>query len=287
MVIFINSIAFGGDTTVSDSGSVSRGGDNDAYHYESSFGKSYNALLPRNRLTTDYTPVGFVRQPSFLEGGGLLNKREHAFVLYTDGNIIPQPLMLGYRYGIFYWWDFGFDIGGDAGVFQTFVRTRMENLKTRKSEEFFWSNEFAAGYKNHKIDLGKSLNFDDRSFVFTADNSLAWRLGSARTASIYLLTVIYVDYDLHSPRRQTDYYVMPAVLGYETMVGDNASFFTEIGAAYSINGMQMADNSKLYEKTWFPVFRIGTALRTGKKTAIYYTRETKPLSRGVQPKEVR
>jgi hypothetical protein len=259
---------------------------NDSYQYTSSFGKTYKAILPKDRLPTDYTPLGFVRQPSFIRGGGLLNKNEHAFVLHADGDIIPPPLMLGYRYGIFYWWDFGFDVGADLGIFQAFVRTRMENLKTRKSEAFFWSNEFAAGFKNHNLDLGKNLRFDDRSLVFTADNSLAYRLGPARTSSIYLLTVLYVDYDLRSPRRQTDYYVMPAVLGYETMVGDYANFFIELGAAYSINGMQFGDNSKLYEKTWFPVFKIGTAFRTGKKTAIYYTRETKPLSRGAQPKEV-
>jgi hypothetical protein len=260
---------------------------NDSFLYTSSFGKTYSAILPKDRLPTDYTPLGFTRQPSFVRGAGLLNKREHAFVLYADGDIIPPPLMLGYRYGMFYWWDFGVDIGADKGIFQTFVRTRLENLKTRKSEAFLWSNEFAAGFKNHNIDLGQNLRFDDRSFVFTADNALASRLGKARTKSLYLLTVLYVDYDLHSPRRQTDYYVEPAVLGFETMAGEYTNFFVELGAAYSINGTQFGDNSKLCEKTWFPVFRIGTALRTGKQTAIYYTRETKPLSRGVQPKEVK
>lgn len=280
------SSAAGGSTDTASAGDSTGKGVN-SYQYTSSFGTTYHALLPANRLPTDYTPVGFVRQPSFVRGAGLLNKNEHAFVLFADGDLLPLPLMVGYRYGIFYWWDFGVDVGGNNGVFQSLVRSRMENLKTRKTEAFIWSNEFAAGFKNHSIDLGKNLRFDDRSFVFTADNSLAYRLGADRTKSIYLQTVVYVDYDLHSPRRQTDYYIMPAIVGFETMVGDQANFFMELGAAYSVNGTQFADNSKLYEKTWFPVFKIGTALRTGRKTAVYYARETKPLSRGAQPQQVR
>jgi hypothetical protein len=265
---------------------ITAGKDCDSFSYVAGNGTRFRAELPKSRLPTDYTPIGFVRQPSFVRGAGTLNKGEHSFVLYSDGDLIPQPTMLGYRYGIFYWWDIGYDVGANAGVFQTFVRTRMENLKTRKSEAFFWSNEWSAGYKIHDIALRDNVRFDDKSLVGTFDNSLAYRMGPARRASIYLLNELYVDYDLHSPRRQTDYYVMPAILGFEAMVGNHASFFAELGAAYSINGTQFADGSKLYDKTWFPTFRIGTALRTGSSTAIYYTRETKPLSRGKQPKPV-
>lgn len=32
-------------------------------------------------------------------------------------------------------------------------------------------------------------------------------------------------------------------------------------------------------KDWFPVFKFGTALRSEKKTAVYYTKETQPLDR--------
>lgn len=265
---------------------ITAGTDCDSFRYVAGNGTMYSAALPKNRLSTDYTPIGFVRQPSFVRGAGMLNKGEHAFELYADGDLIPQPTMLGYRYGIFYWWDIGYDIGANAGVFQTFVRSRMENLKTRKSEAFFWSNELSAGYKVHDITIRNDLRFDDRSFVATFDNSLAYRMGRSRSMALYLLSVLYVDYDLHTPRRQTDYYVFPGILGFETMAGDHANFFAEIGAAYSINGMQFGDGSKLYNNTWFPVFRIGMALRTGSSTAVYYTRETKPLSRGKQPKPV-
>ena len=68
------------------------------------------------------------------------------------------------------------------------------------------------------------------------------------------------------------------------MVGEHGSFFLEIGYMYGITGMEFADGSFLYDKDWFPVFKIGTALRSGKKTAIYYTRETSPLSRIKQKK---
>jgi hypothetical protein len=259
----------------------------DTYRYTAGNGKTYAAELPKNRAPADYTPIGFVKQPSFISGAGVLNKNEHAFLLHLDGDLIPSPVMLGYRYGLFYWWDIGVDVGGANGVFQALAHTRVENLKTRKSEKFFWSNEFKAGYKLHEATINKDLRFDDRSLVAMIDNSLSYRLGALRKQALYLLTVFYVDYDLHRPHRQTDYYLMPAILGFETMIGEHGNFFIELGAAYSINGMQLADNSKLNEKSWFPVFKIGIALRSGAKTAVYYTRETKPLSRGEQPKPTR
>jgi hypothetical protein len=266
---------------------ITAGDTADTYRYTAGNGKTYAAELPKIRAPADYTPIGFVKQPSFISGAGVLNKNEHALLLYLDGALLPPAVMLGYRYGLFYWWDVGVDVGGDKGVFQALARTRMENLKTRKSERFFWSNEFTAGYKLHEAVINKNLRFDDRSLIATVDNSLTYRLGALRNQALYLLTVFYLDYDLHQPRRQTDYYFMPAILGFETMIGGHGNFIIELGAAYSINGMQMADNTKLYEKSWFPVFKTGIALRSGAKTAVYYTRETKPLSRGNQPKTTR
>ena len=249
-------------------------------------GKALYAELPNERLPTDYTPRGFVRQPSFVRGAGVINKREHALLLYMDGDVLPPAIMAGYRYGMWYWWNVGVDIGGDLGVFQALVRTRIENIKIRRTESFFWSNEFSGGFKYHQHDFGNDIRFDDRSLVAAVDNSFAYRFKPDRKKSLYLTSLFYVDYDLHTPRRQTDYYLLPAILGYETMLGDHTSFFAELGAAYSINGMEFADGTVLYEKGWFPVLRIGVAFRTGSKTAIYYTRETKRLSKGKQPKVV-
>lgn len=91
--------------------------------------------------------------------------------------------------------------------------------------------------------------------------------------------VLYnIDYDLHTPQRQTDYYITPAALGFETMAGEHASFFIELGMMYGITGMEFGDGSYLYKKDWFPVFKIGTALRSGKKTGVYYAVDTKPLA---------
>jgi hypothetical protein len=246
-------------------------------------GKALYAELPKERLPRDYTPRGFIRQPSFVRGAGAVNKNEHAMLLYMDADVLPPALMAGYRYGMVYWWDIGLDVGGDAGVFQSIVRTRIENIKIRKTESFFWSNEYSAGFKYHSHTFSDNVRFDDKSIVFSVDNSFAFRFKPDREKSLYLTTLFYVDYDLHTPRRQTDYYLLPAIAGFETMLGNHANFFVEAGMAYSINGMQFGDGTILYDKSWFPTLRIGMALRSGSKTAIYYTRETRKLSRGKQP----
>jgi hypothetical protein len=260
-------------------GSMRPGRDADTFSYTSSSGRTFTALLPKDRQANDFTPIGFTRQPSFVRGAGLLNKNEHALLVYADADVLPPAFTLQYRYGMFYWWDAGVDVGADAGVFQAFVRTRMENLKTRRSEAFLWSNEFSFGYKYHHVNFRDSLRFDDNSLVFTADNSFAWRMGSQRRTALYVLTVFYEDYDVHVPKRRTDYYLMPVILGLETMMSDRMNFFVEAGEAYGFNGMQFADGSTRYARQWFPTARIGIALRTGSSTAVYYARETKPLSR--------
>ncbi len=271
-----------------DSFDYIRAGDTvDTYWYKTDRGRLYTAELPKKRSPSDYTPLGFVKQPSFIRGGGVLNKNEHSLLLYADGDLLPPAIMLSYSYGLLYWWDAGIDIGGNRGVFQALIRTRMENLKSRKTERFFWSNQISAGFKHHKIDFREDLQFDDRSLVGIIDNSMGLRFGPMKKKVFYLLTIFYLDYDLHTPRRQTDYYFIPAMAGFEAMIGEYASFFVETGAVYSITGMQMADNRVLFENDWFPTIKIGVAWRSAGKTAIYYTKETKPLSRGKQPKEVR
>jgi hypothetical protein len=197
--------------------------------------------------------------------------------------VIPFTPVFGYRWGWFYWWDYGIDIGIDAGIFQALLHTRVENIKTRKSEFFFWANAIKTGYKTHDFDYKPDLRFDDKSWLTVIENSFGFRLGQQRRKVLYLNTLFYIDYDLHDPQRQTDYYITPAALGFEAMIGEHANLFVEVGYMYGITGMEFSDGSLLYHKDWFPVFKIGTALRSGKKTAIYYTRETGPLSRGKQP----
>jgi hypothetical protein len=222
----------------------------------------------------DYTPEGWVRQPSFVSNGGMLAKNEHAFIAYVDATVLPPAVMAGYRYGIFYWWDVGLEIGGSHGVFQALLHLKMENLKTFETELFFWANRIRTGFKHHEYGYTDELLFEDRSWIFSFDNTFSFRLGSMRRQALYLTSTLYIDIDLHTPRRQTDYYVMPAMLGFETMIGSTANFFVEAGFAISLNGMQ-THAGILYTGDLFPVATLGVAYRTGERTAIYYVPQTK------------
>lgn len=226
----------------------------------------------------DYTPKGWIRQPSFVSHAGTLNKNEHAAVLTVDGEVLPPAVMLGYRYGLLYWWEIGADVGGDYGVFQALLHMKMENYKTAESERFYWGTSYKTGFKHHVAELTEKARFDDRSWVVLFENSFALRLGDARDKSIYLVTQFYIDLDLHEDRRQTDYYVAPALFGFESVLGSYSNLFIQAGAAYSINGMEMADGEILYEGDWFPVVQLGFGYRTGDRTAIYYGRKTRHMA---------
>ena len=227
------------------------------------------AAPARGYEVRDLTPEGYTRQPSFVSSGGMLAKNEHAFITYVDATVLPPAIMAGYRYGIFYWWDIGLEVGGNNGVFQALLHFKMENFKNFKTESFFWANRIKTGYKYHVHDYTDDLLFDDKSWIVLVDNSFGFRLGEKREQVIYLTSAVYFDIDLRTPRRQTDYYVMPAVVGFETMVGKFGSFFVEAGVAVSINGMETRVGV-LYEGAVFPVMTLGVAVRTGERTAIYY-----------------
>lgn len=106
------------------------------------------------------------------------------------------------------------------------------------------------------------------------ENSFALRLGDARYKSIHLVTQFCIDIDLHEERRQTDYYVAPGLIGFESVLGAHGNLFIQAGAAYSINGMEMAGGEILCEGDWFLVVQLGFGYRTGDRTAIYYGRKT-------------
>ncbi len=214
-----------------------------------------------------------IKQPSFVEAGGQLRKNEHAFLLYTDAKYLPAPIMAAYHYGIFYWWEMGLDVGGNYGFLQALIHLKMENFKTKRTEFFYWGFVYDTGIKRNDINMSRNLTFDgkdlyadDRSWVHILKNSFGFRLGHNKQRVVYLVTELYIDQDLHTPRRQNDFYLSPANLGFETAVGDVASFFVEGGAIWAINGMETEDGVK-YEGDWFPVLKIGLALRTGDRTA--------------------
>jgi hypothetical protein len=219
------------------------------------------------------TQTEAVKQPSFVEAGGQLRKNEHAFLLYSDAKYLPAPVMVAYHYGIFYWWEMGLDVGGNYGLFQALIHLKMENFKTKRTELFYWGFVYDTGFKINDINMSRNLTFDgkdlyadDRSWVHELKNSFAFRFGQKKDKVVYLVTDFYIDQDLHTPRRQNDYYLSPANLGFETTVGGHASFFVEGGAIWAINGMETEGGVK-YEGDWFPVLKLGLALRTGDRTA--------------------
>ncbi len=207
-----------------------------------------------------------IEQPSFVENGGALKKHESAVIIYLDAGLLPPGIMVGYRFGIFNWWDIGFDVGGDYGVFQVLLHTKMEIMKTRKTEFFFWDMRYQTGYKYHRVDLTDNLIFDDKSWVHIIENSFAFRLGKKRNKVIYLNTQFYIDKDLSDYDRQTDYYVTPLTLGYEMMIKEKMNFFIQAGYTYGITGMETHAGLK-YKKDWFVSGKIGFAFRFGGEKA--------------------
>ncbi len=226
----------------------------------------------------DFTPKGWVRQPSFVSHGGNLNKHEHALVLTVDGELLPPAVLVGYRYGLFYWGEVGVDVGGDYGVFEALAHMKIENFKTAASERFYWGTTYKTGYKHHVADFGENMAFDDKSWILAFENTFAFRLGASRQKAIYAVTQFYIDFDMHHHDRQTDYYVAPVLLGWENVIGDYGNFFVQAGMVYSINGMELKDGVK-YDNSWFPALQFGFGYRTGDRTAIYYAPRTRQMAR--------
>lgn len=209
------------------------------------------------------------RQPSFVENAGNLNRNEHAFLFFVDAELLPAAAMVGYRYGIFSWWDIGVDVGGNLGVLQALIHTKMLNFKTKKTEFFFWGFTFKTGYKYHNIDFSEEFVINDKSWIYVFENPFAFRFGKERDKSLFITTKFYIDQDLHDQRRQNDYYLAPAHLGFETVIGKYTNFYVEAGVMWAINGTEMADGEVLYKGDWFPVMQMGFAARTGDRTARY------------------
>jgi hypothetical protein len=226
------------------------------------------------RKIRDYTPPGIRQQPSFVSDAGTLNKNEHAVLFTINGDVLPPALMVGYRYGLYYWWDIGLEVGGDYGVFQALFHTKFENWKTIDTERFYWGARLNTGYKQHQPDLTDQMYFDDNSWVYELTNTLSLRFGREMRRAFYLNTSFYIDQDIRGEGRQTDYYFRPAVLGFETVLKKHGNFFLEAGVVWSINGME-TDRGVEYDNSWFPVARLGFAIRTDDLTAIYYTRDTR------------
>ncbi len=205
---------------------------------------------------------------SFVSNGGMIKENEHAVVAYIDADLLPPAVMLSYQYGIFYWLTLGFDIGGDYGAFMALLKVKQEMSRTRDNDKFFWGWHIRTGFKQNQVELSDNLVFDDLSYIIVFENTVALRPGQAKHQRqvVYLNSAFYFDFDLSGEGRQVDYRIAPAVLGFETLIGEFGNFFIEVGAAVSLNGTE-TDSGLVNDNRWFPVGKIGFAIRTGRHTA--------------------
>jgi hypothetical protein len=198
--------------------------------------------------------------PSMVENGGILNRGQHAVVLYLDAELLLPPITAGYRYGVLSWLELGLDVGANEGLIQGLLHARARLYESPRSRRLFVGLRVRTGPKYHLLELSQKILFDDRSWVVAGELSLAVRLGDRRQLALYLSPMFYADVDLRTPQRQTDLYLAPATVGFELLLGQGASVFGEIGPVWGINGTE-THRGKLYEGDWFPVGQLGVAVR--------------------------
>ena len=207
------------------------------------------------------------RQVPFVRGGGVLNRKETALVAYVDGDLFPPAAMASIQRGIFYWLTVGLDVGGDYGVFQALLRIKQEMARTRTTNFFFWGWHLRTGYKYVKVDftntMSDAMQFDDNSWILSLENVFAFRFGAYRRRVIYLMTQFYLDFDLRGKGYQTDKYLFPATLGFETIVGRNWNIYFETGLIMSLNGWETRKGVISPDGDLFPTASFGAAYRFG------------------------
>jgi hypothetical protein len=206
------------------------------------------------------------RQVPFVRNGGNLNRKETAIVAYADADLFPPAVMLGIQRGIYYWLTLGLDVGGDMGVFQALLRIKQEMARTRGSNFFFWGWHIRTGYKYVDIDfrdINEDLYFQDNSWIISFENAFAFRFGNHRRRVIYVNTIFYTDFDLTGRGWQTDLYLFPATIGFETIVGKQWNFFLEAGTIISLNGWETDLGIISANGDFFPAGQLGFAYRFG------------------------
>lgn len=222
----------------------------------------FNLLITANiTFSNEITGFGInndIEHRTFVSKAGTLDKDIFVLFFYIDGDVLPPAIMGGIQYGISEWVTIGFDIGGDYGVFQTLINTRLQILNS--AETFFIGLHAKTGFKYHVAEFSPELRFDDVSWIINADITLSFRLTEHKDRALYFNLAFYTDIDLRNPQRQTDYYVTPALLGYESYFSNTVRFFLEGGWMYSINGQEMSDGTVLYEKQGFAVFKFGIGI---------------------------
>lgn len=207
------------------------------------------------------------RQVPYVRSGGVLNRKETALVAYVDGDLFPPAVMASIQRGIFYWLTLGLDVGGDYGVFQALIRIKQEMARTRRTNFFFWGWHIRTGYKYADIDFTDAISeewrFDDNSWILSFENVFAFRFGNHRRRVIYISSQFYLDFDLRREDRQTDRYVFPATIGFESIIGDNWNFYFEGGLIMSLNGWETDQGVIKPNGDTFPTASFGVAYRFG------------------------
>ena len=207
------------------------------------------------------------RQVPYVRSGGVLNRKETAVVAYMDGDLFPPAVMASIQRGIFYWLTVGVDVGGNYGVFQALLRIKQEMARTRRTNFFFWGWHVRTGYKYVDVDLRDQISeewrFDDNSWILSLENVFAFRFGSYRRRVIYISSQFYLDFDLRNENRQTDRYVFPATIGFETIIKDHWNFYFETGLIISLNGWETDQGVIKANGDTFPTASFGFAYRFG------------------------
>lgn len=207
------------------------------------------------------------KQVPFVRNGGVLNRKETAIVGYVDGDLFPPAVMASIQRGLFYWLTVGLDVGGNYGVFQALLRIKQEMARTRTTNFFFWGWHIRTGYKYVNVDFTDTLSdvwrFDDNSWVLSFENVFAFRFGNHRRRTLYINSQVYWDFDLRGENRQTDFYVYPATIGFESIVGENWNVFVEAGVIISINGWETDQGIISGNGDVFPTASFGFAYRFG------------------------
>jgi len=169
--------------------------------------------------------------------------------------------------GVFYWLTVGLDVGGDYGVFQALLRIKQEMARTRRTNFFFWGWHIRTGYKYVNVDLTDTWSdvwrFDDNSWILNFQNVFSFRFGQHRRRAVYFTTALYWDFDLRGEGRQTDFYVYPVTIGFESILGDSWNLFVEAGTIISVNGWETDIGVISQNGDFFPTASFGAAYRFG------------------------
>jgi hypothetical protein len=194
--------------------------------------------------------------PPFAFFGGNLPRGRQAVLVYVDSELVPPPLVIGYRLGALDTIQIGIETAVNLNVFQVLLHTKLAPFAYR-NRIVDWTFEFDTGYKdNYYYYPPKDYQIDDLSWVYKFVETLIVRLGTSKKSALFFNSMVYIDRDLHQPRRQTDYYVSPISIGIEIAPSALMRVFLEARLLHSINGSDSGDKV-IFEGEWWVDYKGG------------------------------